>query len=101
MPPPCQAVVHDYAVSEVLLRESREKRELLGLQEHLTTDQASAGWVGGHRRGRRWANALHRSRTRHGGRMPLDLPVRNGANNVCHARPLSRIARRSLLQRRR
>ena len=45
--------MHDYALSEVLLRESREKRELLGLQEHLTTDQASTGWVGGRRRGRR------------------------------------------------
>lgn len=33
----------DYALSEVLLRESREKRELLGLDEHLTTDQASLG----------------------------------------------------------
>ncbi len=33
--------MRDYALSEVVLRESREKRELLGLQEHLTTDQAS------------------------------------------------------------
>lgn len=38
-----QAVVRDYALSEVLLRESREKRELLGLAEHLTTDQAGPG----------------------------------------------------------
>ncbi|KAL4446808.1 hypothetical protein ABPG77_008052 [Micractinium sp. CCAP 211/92] len=37
-----EAVVRDYALSEVLLRESREKRELLGLAEHLTTDQIIA-----------------------------------------------------------
>lgn len=44
LPPPLlQAVVRDYVQSEVLLRESREKRELLGLQEHLTTDQVSEG----------------------------------------------------------
>lgn len=39
-PPSHQAVITDYALSEALLRESREKRELLGFQEHLTTDQA-------------------------------------------------------------
>ncbi len=43
--PTCQAVVVDYALSEVLLRESREKRELLGLQEHLTTDQVGGCWA--------------------------------------------------------
>ncbi|KAL4434079.1 hypothetical protein ABPG75_000520 [Micractinium tetrahymenae] len=37
-----EAVVRDYALSEVLLRESREKRQLLGLAEHLTTDQIIA-----------------------------------------------------------
>ena len=35
-----QAIIRDYALTEVLLRESHEKRELLGLAEHLTTDQA-------------------------------------------------------------
>ena len=43
--PLLQAVVRDYALSEALLREGREKRQLLGLPEHLTTDQAGAyGW---------------------------------------------------------
>ncbi|PSC73159.1 tyrosine serine phosphatase [Micractinium conductrix] len=36
------AVVRDYALSEALLREGREKRQLLGLPEHLTTDQIIA-----------------------------------------------------------
>lgn len=35
-------MVTDYALSEALLRESREKRELLGLQARLTTDQVRA-----------------------------------------------------------
>lgn len=35
------AVVRDYALSESLLLEGRQKRRLLGLPEHLTTDHAS------------------------------------------------------------
>eukprot|EP00887_Chlorella_sp_A99_P003427 scaffold7.g3427.t1 len=37
-----QTVVRDYAQSEALLRESRERRELLGLDHYLTTDQVIA-----------------------------------------------------------
>lgn len=42
-------MIRDYALSEALLRESREKQELIGLQSHLTTDQvrwlkAPVGW---------------------------------------------------------
>lgn len=49
--PARQAVVRDYAASEALLRESREKARLLGLQPHLTTDQARLGGRSGSCRG--------------------------------------------------